>query len=363
MLKDWPKRFLTLDLKYFERQLEYFKKSYNVITLNEYYNIKSGSSVSPQNPLVITIDDGYLDNWIWAFPLLKKYNLPATIFVSPEMVDTRSIVRPNLEDLWKGKTTKGELSVNGYMSWDEMKIMTTNGLINFQSHTMSHTKYFVSDRITGFHHPGADCIYPIGNLFPELKPFYISNPDFEKKVPYGTPFFEWRSSIVAKKVDINPDFVNECVQALKGLDLSNYDFKTAFNKVEPVYNDYRKDGKIILSTESDEAHKKRVLYELVDSKNIIEEKLNTKVEFLAWPHGDHTEELHELALKSGYKATTTGNLKAGERSDRIGPRIGIRIYYKNLMFDTMRLDLKIKAFKGNGVAGFVKSIYKAFKGG
>ena len=79
----WVNNFLTMELSYFESQLKYFARHYQTIFLREQWDIRNGSLAGVKNPLVITFDDGYLDNWIWGFPLLKKYGLKATIFVSP----------------------------------------------------------------------------------------------------------------------------------------------------------------------------------------------------------------------------------------------------------------------------------------
>lgn len=62
----------------FERQLHSFARSYNVIKLSDIDDAFSGRI---RNPLVITFDDGYLDNFEIALPLLSKYGMPATFFI------------------------------------------------------------------------------------------------------------------------------------------------------------------------------------------------------------------------------------------------------------------------------------------
>lgn len=364
IIKDWNRNYLTTDSDVFETHLKYYKKNYDVIDLTDYYNIRSGLMKSPKHPLVITIDDGFLDNWVWAFPLLKKYGIKATIFVTPEMVDPREIIRPNLEDLWKGNVKREDLMLTGYMSWQEMKLMEQSGLVDIQSHTMSHTKYFVSDELKGFHHSGADCLYPIGNLHKEQKPFHVANKNFEKLEPFGMPFFKEQSSVIAKKVTIHPDFVKECVNLLGTYDFSNYDFQTAFQKVEPLYNSYRQEKKIIVNVESDEDYQNRLKYEIVESKQEIEKRLNKKVEFLCWPHGDNSKEAHELALKNGYKATTMGNLSSdGESIDRISRRFGYRPYLKSATLGFMRLSTLINEVHGKDSAALLKKIYRLARSG
>lgn len=362
ILKDWNRNFLTMRVGYFEKQLQYIRKNFNVISISDYYNIKNGNQTAPINPIVITFDDGFLDNWIWAFPLLKKYKFRATIFVSPEMVDTSGKVRPNAEDLWNGKVNESELNVNGYLSWEELILMEKSGYIDIQSHTMSHTKYFVSGKIIGFHQPGADCLYPVGNLYKERKPFHIHDKEFEKLMPYGTPFFEERSAIIAKRIFINPAFTNECVAALKNYDFSNYSFSDTFGKIKPVYDSYQKNNSLIEKTESEQEYKERLNYEITDSKKILETKLGKKIEFLCWPHGDSNLEAHEVAIKNGYKATTIGNSNANtDDKDRIGVRFAFKPFLNSERLGILKTEAKIKEFTGSSSARIIKKIYRLFK--
>lgn len=70
----------------FERQLQYISKYYRPVTVSqladEYYR---DNKVKP-NSVAITVDDGYLDFYEYAFPLLKKYNIPATFYVATGFV-------------------------------------------------------------------------------------------------------------------------------------------------------------------------------------------------------------------------------------------------------------------------------------
>jgi len=69
----------------FEKQLEFLKDNYNVISLESLINkIKNKEKLNKY--IAITFDDGYYDNLRNALPLLEKYKLPATIFVSPTFV-------------------------------------------------------------------------------------------------------------------------------------------------------------------------------------------------------------------------------------------------------------------------------------
>lgn len=80
--KDW-----TIDIKNFEEHLKFLKKhNYKTLTMKEFYNWKQGKIKLPQKSVLITFDDGFLSNYHYAFPLLKKYNMNATVFLIGEYV-------------------------------------------------------------------------------------------------------------------------------------------------------------------------------------------------------------------------------------------------------------------------------------
>ena len=84
-----------------------------------------------ENTLFLSFDDGYLDNWIYVFPMLKKFKYKATIFVSPEFVDPRPIVRPTLEDYWNDKKSLAEIDNWGFLSWDARELECYKFCANF----------------------------------------------------------------------------------------------------------------------------------------------------------------------------------------------------------------------------------------
>lgn len=80
--KDW-----TIDVQNFEEQLKYLKKhNYKTLTIKEFYEWKQGKIELPHKSVLITFDDGFLSNYHYAFPLLKKYNMNATVFLIGEYV-------------------------------------------------------------------------------------------------------------------------------------------------------------------------------------------------------------------------------------------------------------------------------------
>jgi peptidoglycan/xylan/chitin deacetylase (PgdA/CDA1 family) len=69
----------------FERQMAYLAKHYNVLPLGDLISSTLCDNM-PRNGVAITFDDGYLDNVEFALPILLRYHLPATFFVTSDAV-------------------------------------------------------------------------------------------------------------------------------------------------------------------------------------------------------------------------------------------------------------------------------------
>lgn len=179
---------------YFDRQMEIIKKYFNPVSLESLITQVENGKVAPRT-VCITFDDGYADNYLHAFPILKKHQVPATIFLATDFIGTglmpwhdrillafkntkvksitfspANIVEKKLEDVnasiqvashllsWlkqfspvqrnehcekiiaacgvneKSASTSGPLM----MDWDQIKEMNQSPLITFGAHTLSH---------------------------------------------------------------------------------------------------------------------------------------------------------------------------------------------------------------------------------
>lgn len=81
------KEIVSVTPEMFERHMAFTKQHFNVIdvqTLSDF--VEKGRALPPRSCL-ITFDDGYLDNYTYAYPVLKKYGLPAVIFLMTSAMD------------------------------------------------------------------------------------------------------------------------------------------------------------------------------------------------------------------------------------------------------------------------------------
>lgn len=110
---------LTVTPSRFEQQLQLLQAAGAVRPLDE-------ALTDTRASVVITFDDGYLDNYREAAPLLRQYRLPALIYLSADFADQRASHRRYQSD------------ERLHMNWDEIGELQREGLVRFGSHTCSH---------------------------------------------------------------------------------------------------------------------------------------------------------------------------------------------------------------------------------
>ena len=70
-----------LDYHLFEQQLQFFKNEFHVVTMEEVLRTIEKKKELPEHAVLLTFDDGYIDNFTVAFPLLQKYKLQGSFFI------------------------------------------------------------------------------------------------------------------------------------------------------------------------------------------------------------------------------------------------------------------------------------------
>lgn len=190
---------ITVSKETFEKQIGFLKNSFNILPLDVIVDQMENGIIPSLDDIAITFDDGYIDNYKQAYPILKKYGVPATIFVTTgyvgssklfwwdkvyqmvniiknRLVDWESMPSDLFPDEFKAllrKNLKRRISFNAitdylkrvgttkrdeiityleneffpsknheansrlFLSWEEMKEMHNNG-ITFGSHTHTH---------------------------------------------------------------------------------------------------------------------------------------------------------------------------------------------------------------------------------
>jgi len=86
----WPSCVDKTPANVFAEQLEYLTRRYNVVPLSRLAESMGRREQAPARLAAITIDDGYRDAYEVAYPLLRRFDAPATLFVPADFIDRRA---------------------------------------------------------------------------------------------------------------------------------------------------------------------------------------------------------------------------------------------------------------------------------
>jgi peptidoglycan/xylan/chitin deacetylase (PgdA/CDA1 family) len=249
----------------FEKHLKIIAKS-NTFKLEE---IEKKNNKLPMNSILVTFDDGYEDNYKCAFPLLKKYNVKATVFLNTAYIDKDPC----------------------YMTWLQIKEMYESGLVDFQLHTHSHFSVISKVEIERFFEEKDK---NKRELLREMKNIYRrENVD-------DYPVFKKRGETAVKGYKITDEFI-EKYEIL----LEKYKNLETAEKYEKLKSAVEEELTAYITEYSYREYKERTLKEILINKEEIEKHLDKKAEYLANPWGHKSKELLEILKECGIKGMIT----------------------------------------------------------
>ncbi|MCL4417949.1 MAG: polysaccharide deacetylase family protein [Actinobacteria bacterium] len=116
LAKEKGQTALTVDNGVFDQQMAYLvSQGYTSISAEQLANDLKNRSGLPSKPIVITMDDGYKDNFTYAFPIIQKYGLTANIMIATGLMENPD-----------------------WLSWNDLKTMVDSGRFYAYNHTWSH---------------------------------------------------------------------------------------------------------------------------------------------------------------------------------------------------------------------------------
>ena len=120
-----------MDSDSFEWQLKIITRYCNVLSLGEYLDLKVNRKKIPDRTVVITIDDGYMDFYEYAYPILKKYGITATFFVTVNFIEKKIWLWPDRIDYIVKNTAKNSLCFN--FDGKKFDIASSDSALQFKS--------------------------------------------------------------------------------------------------------------------------------------------------------------------------------------------------------------------------------------
>jgi len=231
----------------FDEQLDFLSQNYYVTNFREIEAILDRGDVIPENSLIITFDDGYFDNFAFALPLLKKYGMTATVFISTSYVDTGNPFWVDLLAFQIFTMPIGTIEIlNGEHSYD-----VTEGNRN-------------------------DVRVAIGRLCSTITP--VMKERVLTDVAYQTGIYEIPENYMKLCRPMTWDEVRHLDDA--GIEIGAHSVSHGF-----------------LTQYDDE----NLLVELVESKRQLEKQLGRPIISMAYPAGNHDDRVVQAAGSAGYK--------------------------------------------------------------
>lgn len=84
-----------LDIDLFRRQIEFFKANFNVVRMEQVIDAVENGTKLPENALLLTFDDGYVDNYTFAFPILEENGMQGSFFIPGKTFSTHQLLDVN----------------------------------------------------------------------------------------------------------------------------------------------------------------------------------------------------------------------------------------------------------------------------
>ncbi|MCW5907697.1 MAG: polysaccharide deacetylase family protein [Chitinophagales bacterium] len=226
----------------FKQHLVYFKKHFDIVSLDEIFEMYRNDHTPKRKTIAITFDDGYENNYTNAFPLLKKMDVPATIFVVSQLLEGNYVTWYDLLFLLR-KDLKTELIDTGVVGAHRVK--SFDGLLDLTKSLKIEEREKLMNEIR--------------RLLPQ------------KDYTASYPPEHWR--LMNK----------EQLQEMASL---------PFIEIGAHSHNHPNLGLIDIESASTE---------MLDCKKMLEDAIQKEVKSIAYPDGSYNDKVKEMSLRLGYK--------------------------------------------------------------
>ncbi len=138
----------ALSVDVFERQLDFIRERFEILTPEEALDFIAGKQKKPNGRYaMLSFDDGWLDNWLFATPILKKRALKAALALSAGFLhdgEVRTVEGVPAEIVERRNLDAEKMAPNGdtlcYLTRSEVRAMHDSGCWSIEAHGTKHLK-------------------------------------------------------------------------------------------------------------------------------------------------------------------------------------------------------------------------------
>lgn len=258
---------------------------YEFIDVGELLDIYNGDVDPGKRKLtMLTFDDGWADNLLWATPVLQEYSAKAVMAVNTALVNPGRSEFINGDD-YKIVSSKDALEQAAYkrdfssfLTWDEMRILKDTGVWDFQAHGNCHL----------------GCCQSMKNprgFYPDFKHWTMEYA-FGGELFDGAPRCEFDSILAERRTRPTAEFI----EALKAAENNEQRMKICMETDDALE-----------FMENEMEFRERIRGDMLICKNLLEEKLDVRSKAMFWPWGHYSDDSIEAAQDCGFELMFTMN--------------------------------------------------------
>jgi peptidoglycan/xylan/chitin deacetylase (PgdA/CDA1 family) len=239
-----------ISLENFRRQIKYLKENFEIVPLATFFSGDEKHAAQPDHrQIAITFDDGYENNYTNAFPVLREFNCPATIFVVTKCLENESYyLWYDLIDILKSRLTPADFNTAASMLSNEKKILFS-GVTSFDELKSLFKKLNTAEKDT------------------------VLKPLFERNKSYVNGIDREFTAMLNK-------------DQMKAMISSGLIEIGSHTHTHPNLSEINSDDAV---------------FELKKSKELLEANLGTSINSIAFPDGSYNDAVKKFALDEGYK--------------------------------------------------------------
>ncbi len=274
-IKDQEVEAESFAIEAFQKQIEYLQKNYEIISISEFYNRFQTQNFTNKE-VVLTFDDGYVNNLTVVAPYLNEKKIPFTVFISTEHIETGELFPTSIARL--------------IFLGSDLKTITIPQL-NIYKFDISEEKdmHYLHDKV--------------------------------RRALKSEPLDNVRKIVEELKLNLSENAYFELVERYKSVKPMSWEQVKQLHQLGATIGSHCKYHICCHGNQNiDEVEK-----QIVESKTILEEKLNSECEFFAYPNGDFTESSNLHVMNAGYKmGFSVQKKRVGPQNDlAVMPRIGV----------------------------------------